>query len=80
MSIDKNAIARQYTSQSGFDSLRAAGNDNEWTYFHVFNKVNIGRKTGLPHVIKINDTGQITVVKELKEIMWAVLHEEATFL
>jgi hypothetical protein len=34
----------------------------------------------LPHIIKINNAGQITVVKELREIMWAALHEEATFL
>jgi hypothetical protein len=78
--IDKDNIARQYASHSGFDSLRAAGNDEEWAYFHLFNKANIGHKTGLPYVIKINNTGQITIVKELKEIMWAALHEEVELL
>ena len=67
--IDKDAIARQYAKNIGYDSIRPAGIKDGWSYYHTFNKVNLGRKTGLSHIIKIDSNGQIAKVEVLKELM-----------
>ncbi len=68
-------IAIQYAQNAGYDSIRQAGTKDGFSYFHAFNRSNIGHKTGLPHIIKINVAGQLAVVKNLQERMWAVKEE-----
>ena len=67
--------AIQYAESFGYDSIRPAGTKDGFSYFHAFNKSGIGHKTGLPYIIKINEAGQLSVVKNLKERMWAVKEE-----
>lgn len=67
--------AKKYAKMSGYDSVRPAGKKDGYFYFHVFLKDSIGLKTGLPHIIKIGEAGQILVVKNLSERMWAVKEE-----
>ena len=68
-------IAEAYAKKAGYDSVRPAGMKGGISYFHAFNKANGGHKTGLPHIIKINEMGQLVVVSNLKERMWAVQEE-----
>lgn len=68
-------IAERYAKKVGYDSINPAGKHDGFSYFHTFNKASIGHKTGLPHIIKINESGQLVVVKNLRERMWAVKEE-----
>lgn len=68
-------IAEAYASKAGYDSVRPAGIKDGFSYFHAYNKANQGHKTGLPHIVKINEMGQLAVVNNLKERMWAVKEE-----
>ena len=68
-------IAEAYAKKVGYDTVRPVGVKDNTSYFHAFNQSSIGHKTGLPHIIKINEAGQISVVKNLKERMWAVKEE-----
>ena len=68
-------IAEAYAKKVGYDTVRPAGTKDGSSYFHAFNQSSIGHKTGLPHIIKINEAGQLSVVKNLKERMWAVKEE-----
>lgn len=72
---DIRQIAEAYAKKVGYDTIRPAGAKGGFSYFHAFNQSNIGHKTGLPHIIKINDAGQLSVVKNLQERMWAVKEE-----
>ena len=53
----RKQIAMEYANCIGYDSLRLAGVKDGFSYFRVFNEANIGHKTGLPHIIKINEMG-----------------------
>lgn len=68
-------IAEAYAMRAGYDTIRPAGIKGGFSYFHAFNQSSIGHKTGLPHIIKINEVGRLLVVKNLKEQMWAVKEE-----
>ncbi|MGN0036661.1 MAG: hypothetical protein ACI36X_05530 [Bacteroidaceae bacterium] len=68
-------IVKKYANEHGYDTVRPAGAKSGFSYFHAFNQSSIGHKTGLPHIIKINEAGQLSVVKNLKERMWAVKEE-----
>lgn len=68
-------IAEAYAKRVGYDTVRPAGEKGGFLYFHAFGQSCVGHKTGLPHIIKINEVGQLLVVKNLKEQMWAVKEE-----
>ena len=68
-------IAEAYAKKVGYDTVRPAGAKDGYSYFHAFNQSSIGHKTGLHHIIKINEAGQISVVNNLKERMWATKEE-----
>lgn len=70
---------RNYATKVGYDSVRPAGKKGNYSYFHLFDADMLGHKTGLPHIIKINEVGQVFEVTNLKERMWAV-NEEVTLL
>ena len=72
---DNRRIAEAYARDVGYDTIRPAGTKSGFTYFHIFNQSSVGHKTGLPHIIKINDAGQVSIVKNLKERMWAIAEE-----
>lgn len=72
-------IAEAYARNTGYDSIRIAGEKGACKYYHAFNKANLGHKTGLPHIFKIDEAGKVIVVNDLKERMWAV-SEETKFL
>lgn len=72
--VDYENIARQYASQSGYDSIRAAGERNGQRYFRFFNS-QYPRYTGLPKFLKISAAGIVTVVQDFNELMWAT-HQE----
>ena len=68
-------IAIEYALRVGYDSIRPAGGKDGFVYFHAFNEANLGHKTGLPHIIKIDEVGTLIVVDDLKERMWALKEE-----
>lgn len=72
---DIRQIAEAYAKKVGYDTIRPAGEKGGFSYFHAFNQSSIGHKTGLPHIIKINEVGQLSVVKNLQERMWTVKEE-----
>ena len=72
---DIGQIAEAYAKKVGYDTICPAGVKGSFSYFHAFNQSSIGHKTGLPHIIKINEAGELSVVKELQERMWAIKEE-----
>ena len=64
-------IAQDYGRKIGYDIVSPAGERNGYKYFDMINESLIGRKTGLPRIIKISSTGRIYYVDNLTEIMWA---------
>lgn len=65
-------IAIEFARKLGYDTVRPAGEKDGYFYFHYFNQANIGHKLGLPHIIKIGETGEIFDISELSEIRWAM--------
>ena len=53
----REQIAMEYANCIGYDSVRLAWVKDGFSYFRVFNDANIGHKTGLPYIIKINEMG-----------------------
>lgn len=54
---EKNKIALKYTIEHGYDSIRPAGERNGYKYFNYYNVSNLGRKTGMPKFVKIDNNG-----------------------
>ena len=75
MAVDFHHIALDYAKSIGYDAIRLAGEKKGNIYFHCFRQSSIGHKTGLPHIIKINEVGQLSVVKNLQERMVALKEE-----
>lgn len=71
MSIDKDAIARQYAATIGKQIAEFCVTKGEDSYFRIDYAVR-PRYLGHPHVIKISDNGDITQIRELDEIYWAL--------
>ncbi|MBR4154827.1 MAG: hypothetical protein IKT96_05715 [Paludibacteraceae bacterium] len=68
-------IAIEYAKKRGHNSVRLAGQKDNYVYFRTFNKENLGHKLGLPHIIKINSKAEIIKVENTSEIMWAMSEE-----
>ena len=65
----------EYARSMGYDSLCRIVAKGGCLYFHAFNKAGRGHKTGLPHIVKIDEAGGLLVMNELKERMWAIKEE-----
>jgi len=68
----KQSIAQTYGKRRGYDILTPAGIRDGYSYFHITNKSLVGRKTGLPHILKINDNGRVISTRSIPEVMWAI--------
>lgn len=77
MEKDILKIAQEYGRKAGYDIVSSAGERNGYKYFDIINESLIGRKTGLPRIIKISLTGRILPVDNLAEIMWATKQKNA---
>ena len=73
--MDFNKIAMEYAQKRGHNSIRIAGQKDNYVYFRTFNKENLGHKLGLPHITKINSKAEIIKVENTSEIMWAMSEE-----
>lgn len=69
---EKQSLAQAYGNKHGYDIVTPAGERNGYAYYDITNKSLISRKTGLPHILKINDAGRITETRSIPEIMWAI--------
>ena len=63
-------IVKQFANKHGFDIINPCAKRNGWSYF-LFDFSNRPHYTGHPHIVKIDSTGKILVVTDLKEIYWA---------
>lgn len=68
----KQSIAQAYGDKHGYDIVTPAGARNGYAYFDITNKSLLGRQTGLPHILKINDSGRVTETRSIPEVMWAI--------
>lgn len=66
--------ATAYAKKSGLDLVRPAGERDGREFFNIMRSSDIGHKIGLPHIISIDESGTITRLQRLDEIMWA--HKE----
>lgn len=68
----KKSIAQTYGERRGYDIVTPAGVRDGYSFFRITNKSLIGRKTGLPHILKINDNGRVISTRSIPEVMWAI--------
>ncbi len=68
----KQSIAQAYGDKHGYNIVTPAGVRNGYAYFDITNKSLLGRKTGLPHILKINDNGRVISTRSIPEVMWAI--------
>ena len=68
----KKSIAQTYGERHGYDIVTPAGVRDGYAYFHITNKSLVGRKTGLPHILKINNNGRVISTRSIPEVMWAI--------
>ena len=68
----KQSIAQAYGDEHGYNIVTPAGVRNGYAYFDITNESLIGRKTGLPHILKIDDYGRVTETRLIPEVMWAI--------
>ena len=76
MSIDKDAIARQYAATIGKQIAEFCVTKGEYSYYRIDYAVR-PRYLGHPHIIKIDNNGEVIRVYDLEEIYWA-LHNRTT--
>lgn len=69
---EKFDIAEAYGKRHGYDIVTPAGVRNGYSYFDITNESLIGRKTGLPHILKVNDNGRVIQTRSIPEITWAL--------
>ena len=78
--IDYNQIALSKAKELGYDTIRPAGERDDWKYYRLAKTSLIGKKCGLPQYIKISRNGNIIVgVKDLQEEMWAIRQENTLY-
>jgi hypothetical protein len=71
LTLDKDAIARRYAQNLNRDIILHCVDKDIYRYYRI-DYTNRARYTGHPHIIKIDDNGTITQVRDLDEIYWAV--------
>lgn len=69
----KIALRFAVNQNCGYDSVRYAGEKGGSKYFHYFREDDLRhrRKLGLPHIVKIDNDGNLVQIWDFKEIMWA---------
>lgn len=75
MAIDALKLAQEYAQKNGKDTVRPAGEQNGYKYFHVFLWETRKHKLGIYQYIKISTTGKVSEVLNFQEIMWASQQE-----
>ena len=76
MSIDKDAIARQYAITKGKEIVELCVIKGEYSYYRIDYAIR-PRYLGHPHIIKIDNNGEVIRVLDLEEI-YLVLHNRTT--
>ena len=67
--------AKTFAIEHGCDSLRRAGEQHGFYYFHIYNKNTEKHKVGMPIFIKITEMGKPVAVVDFQECMWALKQE-----
>lgn len=73
--MDYLKIATDYANSLGYDAIRYAGEENFHQYFHYFRNEDVGKKLGLPLILKITKQGRINEVINTSEINRATRRE-----
>ena len=73
--MDYLKIATDYANSLGYDAIRYAGEENFQQYFHYYRNEDVGKKLGLPHILRITKQGKINEVVNTSEINRATRRE-----
>lgn len=69
---EKLAVAQRYGDSRGYPMVTPAGDRDGYSYFEMTNETLLGRKTGIPRILKVGESGRVTLTRNIPEVMWAV--------
>lgn len=71
MSKNKQEIAIEFAGENHFDSVELVATKGDTEYYRLDFK-NRPRYTGHPDIIKISESGKVSVVYDVQEIYWSI--------